>query len=182
MSRFSKFFSGLGKPDEARNSAARPFARTAQALPEPFGPHPGADDFKRLQVAYLDSGGLMRLDDVARLVAYRGTGTLHSLNAQVAAHQMMAFRFIGRQWFPLFQLDFTTFTPRPELQPVLSELVGIMDDWAMAAWFVEANQFLEGRRLVDLIAHHQPAVVSAALGDRLIATGGEPVKRAARQA
>ncbi len=188
MSRLSVFFSSLGRPGLAGgfsvataaavpNQAARTDSRSRRT--EPFGEQPNAAGFARLDAAYLPSGGMMRIEDVARLMTYRGSGSLASLTGQIAARQVLAVHFRDALWVPLFQFEFRSFGAKDSVRSVLAELAETLDNWALAVWFVEANLFLRGRRPVDIFDASLQAVIAAARGDRLIARGDMPARQTA---
>jgi len=65
--------------------------------------------------------------------------------------------------YPAFQLDPDTFDPLPVVMQVLTALPrNVMGDWEIACWWTADNDWLDGRRPVDLMVPDPEAVVSAA--------------------
>jgi hypothetical protein len=81
---------------------------------------------------------------------WRGKGRIFSVD------------FHGRQMFPGFQFDASA-SPLPVVAEVLAELPREeMSDWEVALWWVAANEWLEGKRPVDLLTENPSALPSAA--------------------
>jgi hypothetical protein len=71
----------------------------------------------------------------------------------------------GTEYFPLFALD-SGGEYRP--YPAVAEVLRILNasnwgsNWAVAAWFVELNSFLDGQRPQELLAFDPERVINAA--------------------
>lgn len=134
-----------------------------------FNPACTEAGFDQLKNAYQSSGGIMRSDDVARLLDYRHAGNANSLADLIKSNEVFGFDWRRVKWVPLFQFNLLTLVATQETKKVLAELAGVFDDWTLAVWFVQASPFLAGRRPVDVIDKDSALVIAAASGDRLIA-------------
>lgn len=134
-----------------------------------IGEHPTGSDFNALADAYRGSGGLVRGDDLARMLADRGVGDVSSLARLIERRHVFSFRWQAELWLPLFQFGRSDPSAPPPLQPVLHELDRVFGAWDVATWFVHCNALLGGARPIDALASNLQGVIDAARGDRLAA-------------
>lgn len=135
-----------------------------------FADRPNARDFETLLAAYLWSGGVARGQEVIVQLDAAGLKGPESLAKLMASKAVFGFEWRGSLWLPMFQFEQPGMSVKPPSRKVLSALAGVFDGWSMAAWYVQRNSWLDGRRPVDLLDRHPSAVLGAARGDRFIAT------------
>jgi len=140
----------------------RQFARVGQ---------PSSHGFTALLDAYRSTGGAARGEEVARLLEGHHQGDYLGLARRIVAREVFGFKWRSSLWMPMFQFDPHDLSVRSELRQVLAELSCAFDGWELAAWFVEGNTWLAGRRPVDTLYTDLPAVRDAARADRFIAAG-----------
>lgn len=135
-----------------------------------FADRPNTRDFDAMLAAYMWSGGIARHQEVAaRLEAADGTGA-GSLGKLIDSNAVFAFDWRGSLWLPTFQFQQPEMYVKPQSRKVLSELDGVFDGWSLAVWYLQQNSWLDNRRPIDLLDSHPSAVLTAARGDRFIAT------------
>jgi len=144
---------------------------TALRLLGDVGTMPSAEAFAALARTYRSSGGLALAEAVSAEFEGQGQGDFVTLARLIGAGHLFAVRWHEDLWVPRFQFQRDDFAPKPAVHRVLAELGGAFDDWGIAAWFVLGNDWLAGRRPVDLIDKDLQSVLGAARGDRFIANG-----------
>jgi hypothetical protein len=127
--------------------------------------------FVALQNAYRSSGGLASGSELAARLHINGEGGYASLARWIVGHHVFSFAWHEDFWLPMFQFDPRDLSLRRGLRPVLAELVDVMDGWAMAAWFAQPNEALQGHSPVSVWASHWPDVFQAARLQRFVAKG-----------
>jgi hypothetical protein len=156
------FGAAAGRADRSRIEA--PAARP---------PHLASQDaeFVALQMAYRASGGLANGNELATRLHVRGESGYARLASWILRQQVFSFAWNQHFWLPMFQFDPADLSLRQELQPVLAELAGVMDGWALAAWFARPCDSLQGRSPLSQCVHDQPAVFQAARLQRFVIRG-----------
>jgi hypothetical protein len=135
-----------------------------------FGDRPNARDFDALLVTYMWSGGLARHQEAARRLEEAHAGSSSTVQRLLNSNAVFAFDWRGSLWLPMFQFQPLEMLVKPAPRRVLSELTGVFDGWSLAVWYLQQNSWLDNRRPIDLIDRHPSAVLTAARGDRFIAT------------
>jgi hypothetical protein len=137
------------------------------------GPSHLGDDaaFEAVREAYQAIGGLVRGDDLARLLEDRARGDYVSLARLIVSGRIFGFEWRHSFWIPMFQFDLGDLSVRRGLRQVLAELASEFEGWRLAAWFVEPNAWLKQSRPLDLIDSNLSEVVQAARADRFVAAG-----------
>lgn len=120
---------------------------------------------------FRETGGLQRGDEVAALLAQRGTGDVARLARWLVSRDAVGFDWRGELWVPMFQFQLHTMTLRPEAVRVSSELAAVFDPWALSLWFATPNAWLEERLPADALAGSPDAVREAARADRFAVRG-----------
>ena len=143
----------------------------ARVLYGKLGGPPSNRGFAAMLAAYRASGGTARGDDLARRLEDRRRGECASLARLIASGQLFGFEWRHTFWVPMFQLEPHELSIKAGPQRVLAELASVFDGWALATWFAQPSCWLNGRRPVELLDSHLPAVVEAARVDRFIAAG-----------
>lgn len=157
--------------------SARPVTAALSADPAPHGAGqvvsttPGEREFRALCSAFRNSGGMLRGDDLARLLEDHRCGDFVSLARFISRHEIFSFDWREAVWVPMFQFDLRDLSIRPGPQRVLAELGGAYDGWALASWFSQPNVWLRGARPVDLLDADLGHVLRAARADRFVAKG-----------
>ncbi len=123
--------------------------------------------FSALREAYRASGGLASAEQLLASSAY----PVAVLARWIVAGQVLSFGWQASTWFPRFQFDRRSMTPRHELALVFAELNSVYDDCELAHWFVQPNPLLAERTPVDMLGIDFPAVLAAARADRFIVDG-----------
>ena len=132
---------------------------------------PNDSDFVALQCALRASGGLARGQDLAHSLQDRQAGDFTSLARWIVTRRIFSFAWHDSFWVPMFQLDPVDASLRPGAQSVVAELVGVLDGWSLALWFVRPNSSLAERTPLALLDHDLPAVFQAARMERFVVTG-----------
>ncbi len=143
---------------------------SAAVLPAQASLMPDAD-FYALQVAYMAHGGLAHGDELAQRLHVDGAGGYAHLARWIVGRKAFSFSWHAHFWLPMFQFDAAVLTPCQGLRPVLSELADEMDGWALATWFSQPNDSLQGRSPVSMWPEHGPEVHQAARLQRFVLKG-----------
>jgi hypothetical protein len=136
---------------------------TTQAL---AAPGEAAGEEAALQAVFQRTGGLVREDEAARLLAARGTGA--DLGTLVAEGRVVALPRGGVRLVPLFQFAGSGPQPCAGVQAALAELADVFDDGESAAWFARPNPWLGGLAPAEAVAGAPGAVLQAARAERFI--------------
>lgn len=127
---------------------------------------PSGVGFVALLAAYRASGGTMRCEDMMQQIRARQRGQDASLLRMIAARHVLSFQWRNSIWLPLFQFEVEGNAPCARLKvmahDVITTLSNRLDDWGKAAWFVQSNAMLAGRKPVDTIEEDFPSVLRAA--------------------
>lgn len=136
---------GPADPPAPRDRPRRaPGVRVVEEEAEPATtPEPDA----ALPTALVAEFGLRRVDEVPRPVAW------------VRNRQLFTVPVAGMVFFPGFQFD-ADGTPLPAIAATLTAIADRVAGWELAVWFITANDLLDGRRPVDVLA--QPDLLIAA--------------------
>ena len=129
------------------------------------------DDFVFLQQTYRPSGGLANGDELATRLNVGGAGGFARLARWIVGRQLFSFAWHDRFWLPMFQFEVLELVPRPGLHAVLAELVDVMDGRALADWFAQPNDLLNGSSPAARLVSHGPAVQQAARLQRYVTRG-----------
>jgi hypothetical protein len=121
---------------------------------------------------YRPSGGLIRSSALSRLLDDWHRGRCAGLAQLVATDEIFGFNWHAESWIPMFQFD-GDLSVKPALSRVLTELKPMVDEWALAAWFIQPNPWLQTKQPVDLLDSDLPAVMDAARNGRSIAVGSK---------
>jgi hypothetical protein len=121
--------------------------------------------------AYRPSGGLARAQEVAAKCQSCLGASTQTLANWVIGRKVICFEWQSKIWMPLFQFKLQDMTLQPMLGEVLSELVAVLDDWAVAHWFSQSNPWLAGATPADAWATSASEVMHAARAERYVALG-----------
>lgn len=98
-------------------------------------------EFLDLLSSYRDTGGLAQGEE---LTARRKGDSFLQLARDIANRRVIHFVWRDIIWLPLFQFEPAGHAVRSDIQMLIGELSGALDDWEMAQWFVEPNTCLHG--------------------------------------
>ena len=124
-----------------------------------------------MREAFRASGGTLRRDALAHVLHACDGAHDATLGKLLVTHAVFSFEWRGLHWVPMFQFDIRDMSIRPRPQRVVAELADVFDGWGLAVWFSHPNDWLDGRRPVDLLDSSLTSVLRAARADRFIADG-----------
>ena len=76
----------------------------------------------------------------------------------------------GIFWLPVFQFVPSTLVPRAACELVVAELADVYDEWRLAEWFVQPNEWLD--QVCPVVRINDTAALrAAARADRFVALG-----------
>lgn len=127
--------------------------------------------FAMMQTTFVESGGLLGVNEVARLLRRRAQKPLSEMACWIAERRIVNFVHRSRTWIPMFQFDPATMELLAEVRAAVGELTPAFDDWDLAAWFAAPNHWLHGAAPACVMASDPASVLSAARADRFIARG-----------
>jgi hypothetical protein len=127
--------------------------------------------FVELLNAFRRSGGLARVPEVAARFRMYDPKDVSPLAGWINNRQVISFEWQAKRWLPLFQFNPVGLSLRAGLQDVLTELLGVCDDWEVSAWFARPNPWLAERAPADMLAVAVPQVLNAARAERFVVTG-----------
>ena len=148
-----------------------PAQSLTQGVDVAIGSMPSSQGFAAMLQAYRTSGGTLRGDDLSRVLEHRKTGDHVSLAKLMASREVFSFEWNYKCWVPMFQFEPCDLHVRSGPRQVVGELVTVLQGWALAAWFVQPNAWLNGRLPVNLMESDLPDVLAAARSDRFVAAG-----------
>jgi hypothetical protein len=111
--------------------------------------------------AFRETGGLVRGDEVAELLAQRGAGDVSRLARWIVSREVIAFDWRGELWVPLFQFDLADMSLRAEVRQVARALESSLDGWGIAVWFSAANARLDQRAPVEVVVDDPAALLAS---------------------
>ena len=124
-----------------------------------------------LMAAFRDTGGILRVEELARMLADLKMGDVASLGRAMASREICSFQWRSAFWIPMFQFDLGNLSFKPGTRKILGELTAVFDGWMLAVWFAQPNSWLKGQKPIDLLATDLPAVFEAARADRFVVEG-----------
>jgi hypothetical protein len=129
-------------------------------------------EFVGMLNSYRNSGGLARLQQLARYGSNGLEVDPSTIAASISQREVICFEWQEHAWLPLFQFDVRDMTPLPQLKVVISELSPDLDPWGQALWFSKPNPWLCDRAPADALLTEFNAVCRAAQADRLFPHDG----------
>jgi hypothetical protein len=135
-------------------------------------PVPNRDHaFIELLNAFRGHGGLLRGNELADALVRTGRGNYSALARAILDCRIVSFEWNQEYWLPAFQIEANSMNLTAGSARVLTELVGVLDGWETASWFVTPNECLKGDLPVARIRDYADDVVNAARVERFIAKG-----------
>lgn len=123
--------------------------------------------------AFGASGGVATGSEVADLLRPWVDQPISLLARWIVARQVITLAWRADTLLPLFQFDLARGCVRAGMGPVISALLGAMDDAEVALWFAQPNAWLAGATPADALATDAAGVLDAARADGFGAMGKE---------
>jgi hypothetical protein len=152
--------------------ASRRERAQAQTLIDALSPErvlgPAATEQLRLNALarseFLDQHEVLTSAEVAEFVGSSAQNRNAAAHKLARKGRLFAVRYKGRDFYPAFQFDRASGTPRPELMPVFEVLAAAgLRGWEIAFWLVEPNGWLpHDHSPLQVLAEDPEAVVEAA--------------------
>lgn len=109
-----------------------------------------------------ECGGLLTSEEVARLAGSEAGNRAQLAHRWKKDGRIFAVQFKGEQCYPAFQFDAKQGRPKEPIGKLINILGRYHDGWSLALWFSSANDWLDGKRPIDLLDRKPEAVVEAA--------------------
>ena len=151
-------------------AAQAPSTSTARATPLD-GRRVEDRQFLAMQRAFAQTGGLANGDEVAQLMRRHSAQPLSTLARWIVDRRVVSYFWRGQTWLPLFQFALPGMQLRAEARTIVAELVDLCDDWELALWFVQPNEWLDDATPLERFDADPSGVLQAARIDRFIALG-----------
>ena len=82
--------------------------------------------------AFRDTGGILRAEELARMLADLKMGDVASLGRAMVSREICSFKWRSAFWIPMFQFDLGNLSFKPATRKILGELTGVFDGWMLA--------------------------------------------------
>lgn len=139
---------------------------------------PSGRGFIALLEAFRETGGTALSKVVGRLLEQHQLDYRISLDRLICTGQVFGFKWRGGLWVPMFQFDPQDLSVKSSAQKVCTELSSLPSGWAVASWFAQPNERLNGRKPVDVLARDPQAVLwTARLHQSLMDHSFVPLQR-----
>jgi hypothetical protein len=159
-------------PDVLTQRAIPPLpARGPLGMVLPRAAGQSAAGFSEIASAYRRHGGFMTGDEVLHRMRATFPQPISALARLIVSRHVVCVAWQSLVFLPTFQFDLATMSLREGPRRALLELDGVFDDWELARWFVQPNDWLQGAAPIERIESDLTAVLQAARADRFIARG-----------
>jgi hypothetical protein len=118
--------------------------------------------FATMERAYARHGGVVGSDEAAWLLRRHAGQPISVLARWIVERRVVSFTWQARLRVPLFQFTPCEMSLRAGVAEAARALGARSDDWAIALWFAQPNEWLEERAPVDVIELDPEAVARAA--------------------
>ena len=125
--------------------------------------------FLEMSRAYAAQGGWVSGDEMARRMRHHWSQPISVLARWIVKREIVNIVWHSQILIPVFQFSPDDLQIRLVVRAALAELVGVFDDWEIAAWFAQPNAWLREQRPLDPAARDDDDVIQAARADRFIA-------------
>ncbi len=112
------------------------------------------------------SGGMVRGEELDRLLEKRYAGDIASLARFIVSSKILGFAWRGTFWMPMFQFEKDDLSVKTRPKIILAALYPALSPWACARWFALPNARLHHIAPVDLLESDLAAVLAAACAVR----------------
>ncbi len=117
------------------------------------------------------SGGVLAGDRLVLLLRDFHPQPISWLARAIVKRELVHITWRSQVLVPMFQFKLEDMSVREGISDVLATLVSIYDDWELAHWFAEPNEWLHGRSPAELIGLDARGVHDAARADRFVGGG-----------
>jgi len=121
--------------------------------------------FLDLLAAYRMSGGLATGHEIS---ARRPVDGLSELARVIAAREVIGVEWSGQRWLPFFQFERGDVAVRQPVRALVREMSDFLDDWELAEWMVQPNQWLDDSQPLHLLTTDFARVYDAARALRFV--------------
>jgi len=121
-----------------------------------------ARQFATMEHAFGRRGGLVGANEAAWLLRRHAGHPISALARWIAERRVVSFTWQAQLLVPLFQFVPCEMGLRPGVAEATAALVAQHDDWAIALWFAQPNEYLGEHAPLDVIEQDPAAVVRAA--------------------
>lgn len=118
--------------------------------------------YAELKAALQPHGGIATCEEIVRILYGRMDQPISRLARWIVEREVLSVQWEARIMLPLFQFEPVSMLPRRAVREVAQELAAVLDDGALALWFVRPNDLLDGSAPVDALGGSVPLVVDAA--------------------
>jgi len=130
-----------------------------------------AAEFSAMACSFAGTGGLLGADELAGRVAH-GVGNGVGVVARwIVGRRVLCLHWQGGYWLPAFQFTRPCFLLRASMAAVLGELAPVLDDWTLARWCCDPNDWLAGRTPAAALHLAPDDVLDAARAHRFALRG-----------
>jgi len=124
-----------------------------------------------LQIGFRPTGGLLDAEVVVSLLRPHCEQPLSTLARRILRREVVLVHWRAQFLLPSFQFDLRDLTVHGPVRAVIDTLSPALDDWELASWFAQENEWLRWRRPADLAGIDPQAVLDAARAERFVAIG-----------
>ena len=128
-------------------------------------------ELKTMQAAFARTGGLATGDQVAQRLSAHSDQAVSLVARTIVNRRVVTFELRTSILIPLFQFDIRRMRVRSEVSALLLELNDVLDDWDVALWFAQPNDWLQGIAPVDSFLNDPEATYKAARTERYVRGG-----------
>ena len=127
--------------------------------------------YREMERAFADAGGIANSDDVASLLRERTDQPISMLARWIVNRDVLSFAWQSQILLPMFQFERKGMVPRAAVVEVLRELTPVLTDWEIGLWFARPNAWLDNASPAQAIDRDPRAVHDAARAERYLAQG-----------
>ena len=128
-------------------------------------------EFMTMSRVFGEHGGMVTADELVLSMRTNLPQPLSIVARWIADRAAVQFAWRSQTWFPYFQFAANPMSIRPAVSEAVLELREAYDDWELALWFADSNEWLDHASPIEVIQGDAAAVVRAARIDRFIAGG-----------
>jgi hypothetical protein len=140
-------------------SVWRPAGSASTALPV-RGSFTRDEQFLDLLAAYRGFGGLARFSEFAWR---RPRSGLWDLDRAIVSRDVISLDWGENRWLPVCQFEPGNLVVRNPIRILIADLSIVLDDWDLAAWFVEPHTWLGGAVPLEVVDSDFARLHNAAL-------------------
>lgn len=126
---------------------------------------PSCHAFVAMLEIYRSSGGMLRAENLSRLLKTHGAEGASNLTGLLASRAVYGFHWQESMWVPMFQFDPRNLSVNRLPSQVREALGPDFEDWSLASWFARRNPKLGNQRPVELLESDFSELMQAARED-----------------